>query len=79
MCNSPVMKIVAKVAVFLSALAAIHEGLIAVGYNALDVLRLHAYTQPLGYIFGIAGIISLITLFMCCMKGHCGPNDHCSK
>jgi uncharacterized membrane protein YuzA (DUF378 family) len=69
---SPVMKIVAKVSMFLSSLAAINEGLQAIGYDALSVLRLHEYARPLGYIFGIAGIISLVMLCMWCMKHGCG-------
>jgi uncharacterized membrane protein YuzA (DUF378 family) len=72
-CGSPIMKLVAKVSMFLSSLAAIHQGLVAVGYNALDVLRLHEYGRPIGYVFGIAGIISLVMLCMWCMKHHgCG-------
>lgn len=77
-CCSPVMKMVAKVALFLSSLAAIHQGLVAVGYNALDVLRLNEHAQMLGYIFGIAGVISLVMLCMWCMKNHCSASCHCA-
>lgn len=68
---SPLMKIIAKVSMFISALAAIHMGLMEIGYNALDVLRLGEYTKPLGYIIGLAGLISLIMLCMWCMKHNC--------
>jgi uncharacterized membrane protein YuzA (DUF378 family) len=78
-CCSPLMKMIAKVSLFLSSLAAIHQGLVAVGYNALDVLKLHEYSQPLGYIFGIAGITSLVMLCMWCMKSHCGAACNCSS
>ena len=71
---------IAKVSLFLSSLAAIHQGLLAVGYNVLDVLRLHEHAQVLGYIFGIAGVISLVMLCMWCMKSHCnGASCHCSS
>lgn len=76
-CCSPVMKMIAKVALFLSSLAAIHQGLIAVGYNALDVLKLHEHAQILGYIFGIAGVVSLVMLSMWCMRSH--GACHCSS
>lgn len=76
-CHSPAMKMVAKISMFLSSLAAIHQGLMAIGYNGLEVLKLHAYAQPLGYIFGIAGVISLVMLCMWCMKGHC--DSSCSS
>jgi uncharacterized membrane protein YuzA (DUF378 family) len=68
---SPLMKIIAKVSMFISALAAIHMGLMEIGYNALDVLKLGEYARPLGYIVGIAGLISLVMLCMWCMKHHC--------
>lgn len=70
-CCSPLLKLIAKVSMFLSSLAAIHLGLMSIGYDALTVFRLHEYTQYLGYIFGIAGVISLVCLCMWCMKHHC--------
>lgn len=80
MCCSPIMKLVCKVSMFLSAIAAIHLGLMAIGYDALTVLKLHEYSQYLGCIFGVAGVISLVTLCMWCMKHgcSCGATGSCN-
>lgn len=77
-CCSPIVKLIAKISMFLSALAAIHLGLMAIGYDAVSVLRLHEYARPIGYIFGIAGIISLVMLCLWCMKHHNCSCPSCS-
>lgn len=69
---SPAMKIVAKISLLISSLAAIHMGLMEMGYNLVDTMKLAEYSRPLGYIVGIAGVISLVMLLMWCMKPHCG-------
>lgn len=71
-CCSPAMRLIAKVSMFLSSLAAIHLGLMSIDYDALSVLRLHEYARPLGYIFGIAGVISFVMLCMWCMTKYHG-------
>ncbi len=78
-CCSPLMKMIAKVAFFLSSIAAIHQGLLAIGYNGLEVLKLQEHAQVLGYIFGIAGVISLVMLCMWCMKNPSGNASNCSS
>ena len=78
-CCSPVMRMIAKVALFLSSIAAIHQGLLALGYNGLEVLKLQEHAQVLGYIFGIAGVISLVMLVMWCMKCRCSSSCNCSS
>ena len=79
-CCSPVMKLVCKVSMFLSSLAAIHAGLLATGYDVIGSMRLHEYARPIGYIFGIAGLISLIMLIMWCTKSRAAcANCNCDS
>lgn len=83
--HSPAMKIVSMVTWFVTALAAISTGLIALGnsmaksWNIWEsdfVMRnLPSLVLPAQYIIGICGLISLITWAMC--LGHCaGDASH---
>lgn len=70
-CHSPVMKLVAKLSIFLSALAGIHQGLMALGYNVLPMIKLQEYSHIINYVFGVAGVITLVMLVMWCVSHHC--------
>ncbi len=74
---SPAMKIVAKISMLICSLAAIHMGLMEMGYNLIDTMKLAEYARPLGYIVGIAGVISLVMLILWCTKSHCDTTGSC--
>lgn len=65
--KSPALQLFHHIVDFLTAFAAVHLGLLAMGYNVFGVQFLMNLERPFGYIFGIAGIISLI--FMVGMHG----------
>ncbi len=72
MMRSPAMKIVASVVWALTAIGCIHIGLLALNYNFLSMAPLVHFARPLEYIFGIAGVISLVLFVMhsgCCWCG----------
>ena len=72
-CCSPAMKMVAKISGIIASLGSIHLGLTAMGRDPLALLKLHEYSRELGYLFGLAGLVSLVMLILWCMKGerHC--------
>ncbi len=70
--KSPALKMFHHVVLFLSALGALHVGLLAMGYNVLGVPFLATFARPIEYIFGLSGLISLVTmLFMHSMICDC--------
>lgn len=76
MMHSPAAKIVCKIAWGITALNAINTGLMPMGYDFFrsDFVMMHMASMINGmyYLVGIAGVISLVSLVMCCMKGeHC--------
>lgn len=72
MMHSPLVKIVVRVAEVICALCAVHVGLQAFGYDAFSLSFLANLQKPIEYAFGIAGIIALVTAFMCsCMDCSC--------
>ena len=75
MMHSPLVKIIAMLAWLLSALAAIHLGLLGIGINLWEsdfvVRTLPWLMRPAHYIFGIAGLISLIMFVMSLTSPHC--------
>lgn len=78
-CCSPVMKLVAKISIFLSALAGICQGLMALGYDVLSMVKLQEHARIVGCIFGVAGVITLVMLIMWCMSHHCAcGSSNCS-
>jgi len=69
-----IMRIVAMCAWLLTALGAINWGLKPLGHNLVE--RLGSMTSmsivdPLYYIIGVAGVISLLMLFMACGSKNC--------
>lgn len=77
MMRSPVVKVLFSVVWFLTAVAAIHIGLMAMGYNMLSMHILANFAKPLEYIFGIAGVISLLLFFMHTATCKCNGNCTC--
>lgn len=75
MYNSPVMKFLGMASWLITALAALHVGLVALGYDitsmaAFQQANLQALVVPTQYIIGIAGAISL-TMFIMALMGTC--------
>jgi uncharacterized membrane protein YuzA (DUF378 family) len=72
--KSPMMRIVGHAVWLLTALAGIHLGLKAMGYNLMESsfvqMNMNWIVMPLYYLFGIAGVASLIMFFIACSKGH---------
>ncbi len=62
--KSPALKMAHHVLCFVTALGALHVGLVAMGYNLLGFPFLVAFARPIEYIFGLAGLASLVMLFM---------------
>lgn len=84
--HSPALRLVGKLSWLLTSIAAIAWGLLALG-NSLGknwniweqdfvVNNLAWAVQPLQYVIGLAGLVGLISWFMC--LGHC-HDDHKSK
>jgi hypothetical protein len=67
--KSPLMKFVGMAVWFLTALAALHVGMRVMGWNMLDMPMLMPYSHFVGYIFGIAGLVSMVMFFMHLSKG----------
>ncbi len=65
------MKIVAMVAWLLASLGAINWGLKPLGHNLVEKLgsmTSMSIVDPIYYCIGVAGVFSLIMLFMACSK-----------
>jgi hypothetical protein len=70
--KSPALHMFYHVVFFLSALGALHVGLLAMGYNVLGMPFLMNLAKPIEYIFGLAGLISLVLMiFMHSMVCNC--------
>ena len=69
--KSPLMKTLGTIVWVITALASIHIGLMAMGYNVLDMAHISQYSRTIDYIVGIAGVISLLMLIMMLGSG-CG-------
>jgi hypothetical protein len=69
--KSPAMHFIGAAACVISSIGAIHIGLLAMGYNLLNMQFLMGLARPIEYLFGIAGVISLVLFIMygCCC--HC--------
>ena len=77
MMKSPFCKFFGMAAWLLTALCATHEGLITLGYDVWGKLGVSPETAKiLGYVFGIAGVYSLVMFFMAlfCKRCCCGSN-----
>ncbi len=67
----------------ITALGAIHLGLIGLGYDifALTIFQttLHGWIIPIHYVIGVAGLLSLYMYFTAMMCKHCtcGCNGKC--
>ena len=85
--KSPLMKFVGMLVWLLTALCAVHEGMMALGYDVYSYLGLTANPERMkmiSYVFGVAGVISLLMFIgalMCRGCGCCSKNgsDCCSK
>lgn len=73
MCHSP-LKFVYMLVVALSALGAVHLGLLALGYDMLTVLHLSHAMKTVYMLFGAAGVATLVLLAMKC----CSHHEHCN-
>lgn len=58
------MKMLHHAVCFLTALAGIHVGLMAMGYNVLHMGMLSGFAMPIEYLFGLAGVAGLVMWFM---------------
>ena len=69
MMHSPLGRTLAKVAWVLTALAAIHIGLLGLGIDLLHAplvkMNLHWLVRPIDLIIGLAGLYSLVSFFTC--------------
>jgi len=78
--HSPILHFLGKASWLIVALASIHIGL---GYFNVNVLSHPSLIRFLPYIslaIGIAGVVSLILLVMCCVAEHkcdCGKGANC--
>jgi hypothetical protein len=64
---------------FINAVCAIHVGLLALGYNALEMGLFMQFAKPIEYIFGISGVIGIIMVIMhatLCGCHSCDTNVH---
>lgn len=73
MTKSPGMYALTAAVWIITAIGSLHVGLMAMGYNMLHMQFLAGLARPIEYIFGIAGVLSLI-LFV--VHGSC---CHCDK
>lgn len=70
--KSPLMKTLMDAAILLTAVCAINQGLQAFQYDLMAMLPA-AVAGYAGYVFGAAGVYSLVMFFMgCCHEGSCG-------
>jgi hypothetical protein len=70
--HSPMLHFVGKAAWLITALAAIHMGLGYFNVNLLSSPSLMKFVPYINLAVGVAGVLSLIMLAMCCMhKDHC--------
>lgn len=56
---------------FIAGLGALHVGLVALDYNFLATPAIAQYALIIQYIFGAAGLASLISLFLGCYSCSC--------
>lgn len=86
MCHKGGLHIIKFVALIFSAIAALNIGLKAFGYGLIEkiislvpesMIAHSTLSMVLSYLFGIAGIITLIMIFShCCSSRHCAPNNN---
>jgi len=65
------LKLLHHVLTFICTLAAIHIGLLAVGYNILAIGFLASFAKPIEYIIGLAGLGNLLLCIMHASFCHC--------
>ncbi|MGA9530735.1 MAG: hypothetical protein WBQ73_02490 [Candidatus Babeliales bacterium] len=77
---SPLGRMIGKVTWLITALAAIHLGALVYGYDfflsPLMQNNLHTLIVPIHYLFGLAGIVSLVWWVSSVFLG-CGSKDYC--
>lgn len=78
--HSPILRFVGMIVWVITALAAIHMGLLAMGYDVIAKAGLSNMDTTIMYIVGISGVISLALFIMMifCKKG-CGCGCQCSS
>lgn len=66
--------VIGKVCWIITALASINIGLSAMGYDIFMsefvLMNLANLIQPMQYVIGLAGVVSLFMMVSCCMKSH---------
>jgi dipeptide/tripeptide permease len=78
MMRTPLMKTVGMAVWFLTALCAMYVGAVAWGYDFLAHPSLAHFRMPLVYIFGIAGVVSMVMFLMAVLGKHgCCDSDVC--
>lgn len=65
------MKILAKAVWIITAIASLHLGLTALGFDIFTMIGLGGLMRPLNLLFGLAGAASLAMLFMPCGTNCC--------
>jgi len=70
--KSPALRTFHHVVCWLTALGSLHVGLVAMGWNVFGMVpALATLAMPLAYLFGLAGLASLVMLVMHAFCG-CG-------
>lgn len=78
--HSSILHFLGKVAWLITSLAAVHIGLNYFNINLLSNPNVVRFVPYINIAIGIAGVISLILLVMCCMATHkcdCGKGANC--
>lgn len=77
-----VKRFFANITWLITALGAIHLGLVALGYDifthSLFATTLHGWVVPIHYVIGIAGIFSLVMYFSAMTCSYCDKSGNCS-
>ncbi|MBI2774932.1 hypothetical protein HYX58_02910 [Candidatus Dependentiae bacterium] len=71
------MRLMCMIVCLITALGSIHLGLMALGYNPLEMLHIMQYEKIVYYIIGACGVIALLKLVMGACSSHCGC--HCGS
>jgi len=74
--HSMMGKATGKIIWAITAIGSLHHGMVSLGYDLPTMIGLHDLSKPVGIVFGIAGLLSLIMLISCCCWGE---DKSCNK